>query len=367
MKILYYFKEKDVMMDKWQRVHIFDELERHNCNITVFNPLEYTNIDEANEKLLENVKENKYDLFMTPHNHNDIYISSILDIKKNGVPTLLICFDSLITHYKHKNIGKYFDLVMLSQIDREGFFRKYKCNTIISPYAANPFAFTMKKSVEINKINFAGTPYGTRINKLNILLKNDIELDLYGNVKSQLNTNKVNRTALIKGALELSYHSVGRKVMMGALKQKFVKEKLLMLDNPNLTLNSSVNLQRINEIFSEYALSLSISEARNTGVLKDPINIVHLRNFEIPMSGGLQICSYFDELADHFEEDKEIIFYRNNEEFVEKSKFYLKPEQEKLRINMKIAARKRAENEHTWFCRFKKAFDILGLQNEYIE
>lgn len=47
---------------------------------------------------------------------------------------------------------------------------------------------------------------------------------------------------------------------------------------------------------------------------------------------------------------------------LEKACFYLSPRQASLRQKMKLAARRRAENEHTWFCRFQKVFDNLGLK-----
>jgi len=38
---------------------------------------------------------------------------------------------------------------------------------------------------------------------------------------------------------------------------------------------------------------------------------------------------------------------------------YLYPENEKIVVNMKIAARKRAENEHTWYNRFSNVLSRL--------
>ncbi len=109
-------------------------------------------------------------------------------------------------------------------------------------------------------------------------------------------------------------------------------------------------------------MSLSSTSARNTGILNHPVDIVNLRSFEVPMCGGLQFCAHFDEIAEYFEEGKEIVFYRSNEDMIDKAKYYLKSENKDLRIQMKLAARKRAENEHSWFNRFKKVFDYLGLK-----
>ena len=84
------------------------------------------------------------------------------------------------------------------------------------------------------------------------------------------------------------------------------------------------------------------------------------------MCGGLQFITYVDELANYFEADKEIVFYSSKEEYIDKAKFYMNDERYNLRLKMKKAARYRAENEHTWWNRFKKIFQqyiILDINN----
>lgn len=365
MKILYYFKEKDVPMDKWQRFYIFGELERHDCHIEVFNPLKYETIEEANEKLLVHIKNNYCDLFMTPHGSDDLFVETLLKIKQRGVPTLLICFDNLIVPFNHHNICRYFDLVWLTSKETESMFIKWGANVLFNPYAANPFFSKPRYEYEIEKIVFIGAPYGSRANMLNILTENQINVSLFATISSsRQNGNKSKKRILdyLYPVYNLIRFNIGRKIILGAIKQKVFGSDKLDINNEHLEIRPSVDFNELSTLYSNYAISLSSTAARNTGVLNKPVNVVNLRSFEIPMCGGLQICSYFDELAEYFEEDKEIVFYRNNYEFVDKTRFYLKPENEKLREKMKIAARKRAEGEHTWFCRFKKAFDCLGLE-----
>ena len=68
---------------------------------------------------------------------------------------------------------------------------------------------------------------------------------------------------------------------------------------------------------------------------------------------------YDEEIARYFEEDKEIVLYRSTEEMIDKAKFYLDDKNSQLVRNMKLAARKRAENEHTWTNRFNNIFNCL--------
>ena len=113
--------------------------------------------------------------------------------------------------------------------------------------------------------------------------------------------------------------------------------------------------------YSKYALCLSSTSTIHTDILKNPLKVINLRAFEIPMSGGLTICKFNEELSNYFEEDKEIIFYKNDEELLEKAHFYTLKDNTSLVSSMKRAARERAENDHTWWCRFEKVFDRLGI------
>lgn len=180
MEILYYFTEYKTPMFQWQRFHIFDELEHYGCRITVFNPLEYGSKDEANEKLKQDISNHSYDLFMTPHNEEWLYVETIKEIKKTGIPMVLVLFDSLMTPLRHKNVAPLFDLLMLSQKDETGIFKKYNSNIIVSHYAANPFYF-QPIAIEntMNRICFPGTPYGSRANVINKMTANGIPIDLY--------------------------------------------------------------------------------------------------------------------------------------------------------------------------------------------
>lgn len=368
MNILYYFKEKDVLMDKWQRAHIFDELERNGHSITVFNPLQYGSMDEANSILIKYIIKNKekFDLFMTPHGSKDLFLITLEKIKSEGLATLLICFDNLIVPFAHRDIADKYDMVWLTSKETKYLFDKWGAKTIFLPYAANPYLLRPNNDKEILKIAFIGTPYGSRVNMINHIINNNIDLSIFFNSskRSDSGENKILTNVKMNDAANLMKFPIGRKVIIGAIKQKFEGSPNLNITSENLEIKDPINLDQLGNLYSKYALSLSSTAARNTGVLKKPVNIVNLRSFEIPMSGGIQICAYFDELAEYFEEDKEILFYRNNDELIEKAEFYLRPENEKLRSEIKIAARKRSVDDHTWSLRFDKVFNVMGLRNK---
>jgi len=368
MRILYYSKEESNYMWQWQRFHIFDDLAHHNCTFDLLDSACFSTWDQANEKLLEALKKNHYDLVMTPYGEGHIYISTLKEIKKIGVPSLLFCPDNNTIPFYYKNVSNYFDLVWLTGADTEYLFKSWGANTIFMPYAANPFIVNPIFGDEIEKVCFIGTPHGTRPKILNTLLDGDIDLCLYTKIakktKQITNNGNPNGITKLKGASPIDYlkFHVGRKVILGNIVNKLFFNNSLKIDSPSLEIREPLPFDKLYQAYSKYALSISSVTARNTSVLKNPVYIINLRSFEIPMYGGLQICHYCHELSEYFEEDKEIIFYRSEKELIEKAKFYLRPENHSLRLSIKKTARYRAENEHTWHHRFEKIFIELNIK-----
>lgn len=372
MKLFYYFLQYDSNMYMWQNNHFIDELTHHGIEIVIFNPLQYESLEQANEKARLALDADRYDLFMTGEPEQICFIETVQYAKDKGIPTLLYCFDSLMTPLRHKRMAPLFDVVMISQKDSHGYFHSYNSNVIVSHYAANPYFFQMQKSVtEQLSLCFPGTPYGSRMVEIKKLAEASIPISLYYNKEKKETDASQEKTSIEKEIsdfytpakilLTLLRHPEGRKVIAGGIVSKFKSAPTLDFSLPNIEVSPAVNLKETNEIYAKHALALSVGIGRQTGYLKDPIQIVHLRNFEIPMCGGVQFCQYFEELSECFEEDKEIIFYRSKEEMIEKARFYLAPEQEKARTAIRLAARKRAEQEHTWFNRFNAAFKVLGI------
>lgn len=370
MRIIYYFRELDTPMYWWQRIHFIDELRRNGHEIDTFNPLYYNSADEACEKFLLFLKEhNNYDLFLTCVDQNWLNKETILEIKKMGLPTCLICWDNLELPYKHKRIAPYFDLIWLTSKETQYLFEKWKCHKLLfMPYAANPFTFKpMTPSHSINRIGFIGTPYGSRSNKINELLDAGIECAVYSNSLFEENYNssvggkkKFDIGDVSVKAVRYLRFPIGRKVLASTLYNQIRRGKKLNTDSSYLHKERSVSDDMMQKLYSEFCLSLNISELRDTYVFKNPVPKIHLRTFEIPMCYGLQFTSYNPEIADYFEEDKEIILYRSKEEMIDKANYYLDKKNANEVLKIKIAARQRAEREHTWMNRFEKIFKKIN-------
>lgn len=369
MRIFYFFRELDTPMYQWQRTNLIEELERDGHEVVTYNPLDFRSIDEANELVVETLKKKgDFDLFLACDDQDTIYKETVESIGKLGIPTCLICWDNLELPYKQKKIAPAFDVVWLTSRETQYLFEKWGCQKIIfQTYAANPYTYKAQTvDKQIHAVGFIGSPYGSRTNKINDLLVNGVNCALYSNAlfnkgyntslggKKKLDVMDV----LIKASRYMRF-PIGRQVFYSTIKNKFQAKSALNTDSKFVSLNHSVSHEEMCYLYSALSLSLNISELRDTYILKHPIPKIHLRTFEIPMCGGLQFTSYNDEIAQYFEDGKEIVLYRNKEEMIDKAKFYLDEKNSSLVKDMKAAARKRAENEHTWTNRFNNVFKLL--------
>lgn len=368
MNILYYQRELPVVTGIWPNFHFLDELKRCGHHIYVFNYLRFETIDIANEELIKRIKAEKWDLFMTPHGSNLLYPETIKQISSLGIPSLLICFDNLHAPFMHQSIAPYFDLVWLTSYETKPMFEKWGCKCIFLPYAANPYTYFPAYKEEIPTVGFIGTPYGSRVEKINDLVDAGINCTVYsGQVNTAGTIGKRKKKfsdycSILHTDFDLMRFPIGRKVLAAKYYKKFfVKNSMLSIESPYLEIRPSVSFEEMNELYANFSLSLGITELWDTYVLPKPVYKLHLRTFEIPMCGGLQFTAYVDELASYFEADKEIVFYSSKEEYIDKAKFYLREDNSALRRKMKEAARKRAESEHTWTKRFEKVFEELHL------
>jgi spore maturation protein CgeB len=86
---------------------------------------------------------------------------------------------------------------------------------------------------------------------------------------------------------------------------------------------------------------------------------VRLRDFEAPMCGTCYLTGYTDEIAEFYELEKEILTYRDGQELVDKTKYYLSHPAAAERVRR--AGYERARRDHTWTQRFKQLFAAVGL------
>lgn len=370
--ILYFGGLGASFMATWQKVHFMDELVHYGFKFDIFNTNKYDSWDEANEALVKYVEEIRPVMFFTlVRSARNLYVSSVEAIKNMGVPTLFFVADSLATPYEDRELVQHFDLVWITEPETKYLYDRWGVKTILAPYAANPFAFKPVVCEYKPSVCFIGRVHGSRANMINKLTEDkNVEIDIYDKNNTDIHklfpgkTLKVFSPSCYEAFLNYSKYAVGRRMLWSSFLNRFVNQQNQVVDVPNVHHLDSLPYEDIPKVYSKYRLALSSTSYHNTDVLKKPVSVVNLRAFEIPMSGGLQICKYNSYLAEQFEDGKEILFYRTDEEFLSKVDYYLHKAHESEIAELKTAARKRAETDHTWIKRFSIAFDIFGIKRQ---
>lgn len=371
-KIVYYGRIDARFMSTWQKVHFMDELEHYGIQFCIFNPYVFRSWDEANSELVKFIKETNPVMFFTLiRSTKALYVSTVEAIKKLGIPTLFFVTDSLATPYEDKEIAKHFDLVWVTEPETKYLYDKWGINSFLAPYAANPFFFKPYPTDYKSAVCFIGRAHGSRANMINSLSAyNDVNIDIFDKYNDNDDIYKQQRGSVLKGFSTPTYkvlfnwckYSVGRKMILSALKNRNKTNQMLVEEGTTINHFASIPFELIPQKYSEYKVALSSTSYHNTDVLKKPVGVINLRSFEIPMSGGLQICRYNSYLAEQFEEDKEIIFYRDSRELHSKAEYYIHRASNNEIADIKNAARKRAELDHTWYKRFEIAFNRFGIK-----
>lgn len=112
-------------------------------------------------------------------------------------------------------------------------------------------------------------------------------------------------------------------------------------------------------LYSRGRIVLGFSSCGETHRSGERILQVRLRDFEVPMSGGFYLIEYVEELEEFFDPGKEIVFYRDRHDLLDKIRYYLAHESE--RETIRRAGHRRALRDHTWHRRFEDAFRQMGL------
>jgi len=380
MRIIHYCENPGGFMYDWHKFHMIDELRHHGHEIFYFNPIEHLGkkgtASEYAEVLIRyiNSQKIKCDLFFATATDDTLDKNAISEIKRIGIPTINLSCDDLFLPFKIRKISSEFDLTWTTVKQNVNILKSYGAKICLQPWAANPYVYKPVDTNESSSICFIGTPYGARSKHLKSLTNEGFDVRVYGKIKSKEDVGEDQKSMIyrtvsnlmpnISTTIELLRFGSGRMALHGSVKRLlseiFIKEDYSFTEN--LKFLPGPSFEDFSKIICENAISLGSIELASTYKLKKPLLFIRLREFEVPMSGGIHIVNQCDELMEYFEPDKEMIFYNSKEELIDKTKFYLDEKRIELRKKIRINARRRSEGEHTWNHRFTKIFKHFNLK-----
>jgi spore maturation protein CgeB len=219
-------------------------------------------------------------------------------------------------------------------------------NVLKTQWAANTYTFKRQdESKNSGKygITFFGQNYGKRSEYIEELKKVGLPAEGYGrgwmagggkDVKEMLEIFSFSKINL--NFSETSDYGLRKKINLFA--KLFIKKELGKY---------SLNIQNF---FSNF--SAAIGTQRRT---------IKSRVFEVPACGGFLLTGMSDDdLSKYYDLDKEIVVFRNKEDLIAKSKYYLDHQSERQAIAK--AGYERTVREHTYERRFRDIFKYLELE-----
>jgi hypothetical protein len=175
--------------------------------------------------------------------------------------------------------------------------QNFRLPTVFLPFAyeKTDMVYTEQNTIkEIGRICFQGNPDKYRAGKIDLLTKAGMEVDVFG----------------------------------------------IGWQNTNLRTNKRVRLFNIVprpefwKLNQEYRVQLNLFRAYNNGSH-------NMRTFEIPVVGGIQLSPFSDEQSLFFDANKEIFFFMDDDEMIEKAKKILGMKEDESE-SIRMAARKRS-------------------------
>ena len=119
-----------------------------------------------------------------------------------------------------------------------------------------------------------------------------------------------------------------------------------------------VDFKRVIEIFNASKINLNFSSSSFGHNIKH----IHGRIFEVCMCGGFLLTEYVEGLEEYFEIGKEVVCFSSLPEAIEKIKYYLSHEAERLTIAE--AGHIRSLKDHTWALRLDNLFKQIDQKNQ---
>jgi len=316
----------------------------------------------------ENIK-HKFDLFFSYFTDDMIFADVIDEIKKLGVPTANFSCNNTHQFYLTKNIAPHYDYNLHSEKDAGTKFIEIGAKPIWFQMAANPKYYHPVNTERVYDVTFVGSNYAKRGEYIYYLLENKVNVHCFGpnwlinkpypklkkiykEYSRYLKLLRATITVDVERRLKISTE-IRTYDFQSYLRKKYKENMHYPISDEGMV-----------KLYSQSHINLGFLEVfanDNEGHTYTQQHL-HLREFEIPMSGGLYFTNYSEELAEHYEPDKEVIVFRNQYELLDKIKYYLSHPNEAEKIRK--AGYKRALECHTYQKRFKDLFKKIGLNGK---
>ncbi|MBM3886595.1 glycosyltransferase [Candidatus Dependentiae bacterium] len=332
----YNFYESLVAMDGGRHEIVYFPFDEVMCEVGQ---------EAMNKQLIETSLREKPDLCFFFLFTDEITKETIKTVtEKSGATTFNWFADD---HWRFDNFSKfyasYFNYISTTDSKAPEKYRKMKYENVIkSQWACNVRTYRPFVDARLRyDVTFVGQPHSDRRGVAERIRGADIDLQCWGNGWPN------------------------RRVSQEEMIRIFSESRI----NSNLTKGSgAVDIKQLAKIFlgrrtdGSYQLQtppMWINNARS--LWNKRREQIKGRNFEIPGCGGFLLTADADNLRDYYIDGKEIVIFKDVPDLIEKARYYLAHEDERVAIAK--AGYERTIREHTYEKRFQELFRIMGLYN----
>lgn len=297
---------------------------------------------ELLKQIEETHKQKPVNLFFSYFSSSFCSPEVIEQIKAMGIITINWFCNASYQFYLIKELAPVYDFCLVPELYRIEDYKKEGANPIYCQEAANPTIYKPYNGNQDIEVSFVGTKYADRAKYIYSLNYSGKKVNVWG--QNWRNTENENRYFKL---VKPFYHRL---------------KKIKLLSDEKI--GNFISDEEMVKVFNRSKINLGFT---NCWLENDsnPIPQVRLRDFEVPMSGGFYLTQFNEELLDYFEPDKEIVYFNNIKDCIDKTKYYLNKPIERERIRK--AGFQRAIKDHSWQKRLSDIFTFIGFNNFHKE
>ena len=350
-----------------------------------FTPQELSARELITEKIIDEVRrahrERPVDLFLSYFYNSHFAPAGFAEIHRLGIPTVNFYCNSIYQFELVAEIAAAVGVAWHTEKEARASYLKVGARPVWVQMGADPEVYhPLEREARAARACFVGQRYADRDRHLAALINEGVPVDIYGSgwraeasengkhelpfeIKDEYLGRKLKEPGGLRSYAAATLQNLGRHGMLdGTLRtinQARYRAGRRSLD-PLLATAARGRAQDLSATFARYEVVLNFSNVWADGHPGSQlIPHVRLRDFEAPMCRACYLTGYTDEILDFYEPGTEIDLYRNTEELIEKTKYYLAHPTQAERL--RAAGYERASRDHTWQRRFEQLFREIDL------
>lgn len=331
---------------------------------------------EKNRALLrqaQGLKAEGLDLIFCYASDDFLTVDTARSLSQLGVPMVNYAVDTNSQWYRNIATARYFTRLLCGQRENMDNLARYGAKVLYFPFAgcAPSPDESAAEFLPAAPVTFVGTPIPYRAEILAQVERAGIPLAVYGkgwdvaghSIDAGIGMEKVLSDAYRYGAARLrgeGVMAVGRALVERVAKLAGTRGgQVADVDISADAKRGFAPNEGLAALFRNSAINIGITRLE-PGRRRSARYQVKVRDFEVPLAGGFYLVEDMPEHREFFDVGKEVVTWASAEDLIEKIRYYLAHESERLAIA--AAGQRRALAEHTWARRFRILFASLGLQ-----